>query len=208
MRSLPCLRALIVVFPLAFASPALPQGHGAANLPQSIRQIEEFEARANLTNPPEKILDLVGVRAGMVVGEIGARHGRIAIPLARRVGAAGKVYANDIDQAALGVLRERCAIAGITNLETIAGKVDDPLLPRASLDLALMVWTYHEVSQPGALLKSLAPSLKTGGRLALVEPVMVTREKVEADAAPAGLTIVSVLEGVIERDVVLILAKK
>jgi precorrin-6B methylase 2 len=62
-------------------------------------------------------MDLVGVDVGMVVGEIGARHGRIAIPVARRVGPGGRVYANDIDAAALALLRERCAAEEITNLE-------------------------------------------------------------------------------------------
>ena len=184
------------------------QGRPAHRDQQTLRQVEEFEKRANATNSPEQIMDLVGVEAGMVVGEIGARHGRIAIPVARRVGPGGRVYANDIDAAALGLLRERCDAAKITNLETVVGKVDDPLFPKGALDMALIVWTYHEVSQPAALLKNLAPALKPGGTVALVEPLTVTRAKVEADAEPAGLTLVKVIGDVIPRDNVFILRKK
>jgi ubiquinone/menaquinone biosynthesis C-methylase UbiE len=186
---------------------AVPSGSAPADQ-QTLRQIEEFEKRANATNSPERIMDLVGVDVGMVVGEIGARHGRIAIPVARRVGPGGRVYANDIDTAALAFLRERCAAEGITNLETVVGKVDDPLFPKGTLDMVLMVWTYHEVSQPAALLKNLAPALKPGATVALVEPLMVTRAKVEADAEPAGLTLVKVIADVIPRDNVFILRRK
>ncbi len=193
-----------VVFSAATAGLA-----GPAPAPQqTLRQVEEFEKRANATNPPEQIMDLVGVQPGMVVGEIGARHGRIAIPVARRVGSSGKVYANDIDADALALLRERCAAGKITNLETVVGKVDDPLFPKGALDMALMVWTYHEVSQPAALLKNLVPALKPGATVALVEPLMVARPKVEADAESAGLTLVKVIADTIPRDNVFILRKK
>jgi ubiquinone/menaquinone biosynthesis C-methylase UbiE len=183
-------------------------GRSAPADQQTLRQVEEFEKRANATNSPERIMDLVGVEAGMVVGEVGARHGRIAIPVARRVGPGGRVYANDIDGAALALLRERCVAEKITNLETVAGKVDDPMFPEGALDMALMVWTYHEVSQSAALLRNLAPALKAGGTLALVEPLTVTRAQVEADAEPAGLTLVKVIPDVIPRDNVFILRKK
>ena len=185
-----------------------PGGSAAPAGQQTLRQVEEFEKQANATNSPERIMDLVGVQAGMVVGEVGARHGRIAIPVARRVGPGGKVYANDIDAAALALLRERCAAERITNLETVVGKVDDPLFPKGALDMALMVWTYHEVSQPAALLKNLAPALKPNATLALVEPLIVTRAKVEADAGPAGLTLVKVIADAVPRDNVFILRKK
>lgn len=71
-----------------------------------------------------------------------------------------------------------------------------------------MVRAYHEVSQPAALLKNLAPALKPGATVALVEPLMVTRAKVEADAEPAGLTLVEVIADAIPRDNVFILRTK
>ena len=206
MRIALCRLALFAVV-FSTATAAGPAGSAPARQ-QTLRQVEEFEKRANATNSPEKIMDLVGVQPGMVVGEIGARHGRIAIPVARRVGPGGKVYANDIDAGALALLRERCATEKITNLETIVGKVDDPLFPTGALDMALMVWTYHEVSQPAALLKNLVPALKPGATVALVEPLTLTRPKVEADAESAGLALIKVIADVIPRDNVFILRKK
>ncbi len=208
MRFISPRPVVLVPAALALATAVFAQSGGPTVTPQLLRQVEEFEARANVSNSPDTIMDAVGVKPGMVVGEIGARHGRIAIPLARRVGASGRVYANDIDGDALAVLRARCASAKITNIETVLGKVDDPLFPPASLDMALMVWTYHEVSQPAALLRNLARALKPGATVALVEPYIVTRQAVEANAGPAGLELVNVIETLIARDNVYILRKK
>ncbi len=55
------------------------------------------EARLNSLQPPAKVLDVIGVRPGMTVAEIGAGRGRYAVQLAVRVGPGGKVYAEDID---------------------------------------------------------------------------------------------------------------
>ena len=50
---------------------------------------------------PKKIMDVVGVQPGMVIGEAGAGRGYFTFFLAERVGETGKVYANDIDASAL-----------------------------------------------------------------------------------------------------------
>ena len=62
------------------------------------------EARLNGLQPPERVLDAIGVRPGMTVAEIGAGRGRYAVQLAVRVGQTGKVYAEDIDGEALSTL--------------------------------------------------------------------------------------------------------
>ena len=192
----------------ASADAVVGQGHASADAVVSLRKIEAFETRVNASNSPETILDVIHVRPGMVVGEVGARHGRIAIPLARRVGPGGKVYANDIDGDALSLLRERSAREKLANVETIVGRVDDPLFPKGALDLVVFVWTYHELSQPAALLKNVATALKPGGTVALVEPRFLTRGAVVADAVPAGLELMEVNETTIPRDNVYILRKR
>ena len=105
--------------------------------------------------PPEQVMNSVGVKQGMVIGEVGAGRGRYTIHLAHRVGNGGKVYANDINENALSYLRKRCLRDNIQNIETILGKVDDPLFPDKSLDMVFLVWVYHMLEQPIPLLKNL-----------------------------------------------------
>ena len=57
--------------------------------------------------PPEKIMDAIGVEAKMRIGEAGAGTGYFTFPLAGRVGPEGIVYANDISAPSLEVIRAR-----------------------------------------------------------------------------------------------------
>jgi predicted methyltransferase len=57
----------------------------------------------------------------------------------------------------------------VDNVTTVLGAIDDPRLPPASLDLALMVDVYHEFSQPQKMLQKLREALKPGARLVLLE---------------------------------------
>jgi hypothetical protein len=47
--------------------------------------------------------------------------------------------------------------------------VDDPCLPLKTLDMAIMVRTYHELAQPGVLLDKLKASLKPDATLVIVD---------------------------------------
>ncbi len=81
---------------------------GAAVATGQRQSVEEWEKRTFTKQPPERVMDAAGVVPEMVVGEVGAGRGRFTMQLARRVGPAGKILANDIDVDALEYLRERC----------------------------------------------------------------------------------------------------
>jgi ubiquinone/menaquinone biosynthesis C-methylase UbiE len=114
-------------------------------------------------------MDEIGVRTGMTVADVGAGDGYFTFYLSRRVGETGKVYASDIDDSALQIIRNRCRQDGITNIVVISGEEDDPLLPVMSVDLVLMVNTIHLVKNPTVLLENIAKSLKRGGSLVIVQ---------------------------------------
>ena len=108
---------------------------------------------------PDKVMDLVGVRKGMIIGEVGAGHGYFTFKLSERVGESGKIYANDISRSALKYLSDRCKREGITNIQTIIGEVEDPLLPK-DLDMVFIVNAFHDLDRPVELLNNLSLSLK------------------------------------------------
>ena len=127
------------------------------------------EARLNRLQPPDQVMDAIGVVPGMVVAEIGAGRGRYVVQLAVRVGESGKVYAEDIDAAALGYLEKRCKRWGLENVETILGNVTDPKLPAGELDMIFIVSAYHHFEDPVALLRNARSALKPDGKLAIGE---------------------------------------
>jgi SAM-dependent methyltransferase len=130
---------------------------------------DDWEAYHNSYQPPDSVMDAVGVRPGMTVAEVGAGRGRYIVHMALRVGAAGKVYANDIDEEALDYVELRCKRDSIGNVVTILGELTDPLLPEGELDIVYMINTYHHLEKPVELMRNIAPSLKPDGVLAIIE---------------------------------------
>ena len=115
---------------------------------------------------PEKALDALKLKPGMVVADIGAGVGYMSLRMARRV---STVYANDLQPEMLAKLRENAAKAKINNVITVLGDVSDPKLPANAMDLVLLVDVYHEFSQPQQMLRKIRETLKPDGRLVLLE---------------------------------------
>ena len=145
------------------------------------------EARLNGLQPPDQVMDAIGVKPGMVVAEIGAGRGRYVMQLAVRVGENGKVYAEDINAAALDHLARRSRKWGLRNVETILGSTTDPKLPPGELDLIFVISAYHHFDDPVDLMSNARQSLKPTGKLAIGEWLRATSpEDVEAQMKKAG----------------------
>lgn len=123
----------------------------------------------------EGIFAEMGVRPGASVADIGAGDGFFTSRLARAVGPDGRVFAVDIDDAAIARLRKRLQEEDIENVTIVKGALDDPKLPEATLDAALIVNAYHELEQHQLILAALRRALKPDGRLVIVEPVTPSR---------------------------------
>jgi precorrin-6B methylase 2 len=118
---------------------------------------------------PDLALRLLKIKKGAAVADIGAASGYMTIRLAKIVGPAGRVYANDLQQGMIDLLRANVARAKVTNVTPILGSVDDPRLPTASVDLILLVDVYHEFSEPQKMLQHMRDAMKPDARLVLVE---------------------------------------
>jgi SAM-dependent methyltransferase len=117
----------------------------------------------------EKVMDLLGVKPGMTVADIGAGNGYYTVRLSARVGDKGRVLAEDIMPAYVDRLRGRVEAEGLSNVTVTLGKPHDPRLPTGEADLALLMHMYHEVEQPFGLLWHLHAAMKPGGRVAVVD---------------------------------------
>jgi ubiquinone/menaquinone biosynthesis C-methylase UbiE len=118
---------------------------------------------------PEKVLEVIGIKPGMVIGEPGAGRGYYTFRLARKVGPTGKIYANDIVENKLNTIKNRAKTEGFTNIITIKGEIEDPLFPRGELDMVFMSYVLHDLERPAAFLKNLRAYLKPGTPLVVLE---------------------------------------
>jgi ubiquinone/menaquinone biosynthesis C-methylase UbiE len=167
-----------------------------AGAPWLTRESRDAEER------PDLLIEALGLRRGMVVADVGAGNGFHALRMAERIGPEGRVLAVEIQQEMLDELELRAREAGVENVETILGEVDDPRLPEDAVDLALMVDVYHELSHPEEVLAALRRSLKPGGRMVLVEfraedpdvPIKpehkMSKRQIMKEVPPNGFTLV------------------
>jgi len=118
---------------------------------------------------PERALDLIGIVPGTVVADVGAGSGYMTIRLAKRVGPGGKVFAEDLQPALLGIIQSKIREQELSNVEPVLGTEEDTRLPAGAIDLALLVDVYHEFWYPQQMLRSIRRSLKPDGRLVLIE---------------------------------------
>jgi FkbM family methyltransferase len=133
---------------------------GAAWLERAEREREE---RTDL------LMAALPLRPGMVVADIGAGTGYLARRMAAAVAPGGRVKAVDVQPEMVSLLQAAVKRSGLANIDVQLGAIDDVRLPAGSVDLAIMVDVYHELSHPYEVLASVVKALKPGGRMVFVE---------------------------------------
>jgi hypothetical protein len=73
-------------------------------------------------------------------------------------------------------LKKRARDRGLQNVVISLGEPHDPRLPTGSVDVAILVHMYHEISQPYALLYNLVPALKRDAHVGIVDAFKPTSE--------------------------------
>lgn len=120
--------------------------------------------------PPAEILQLLPLRAGDIVADIGAGTGFFALPLAQAVGAQGRVIAVDLQREMLDLLRKKLTLPGAPeNIVLVNGSAAATTLPDRSCDLVFIANVWHEVPDHAAALQEFRRLLKPGGSLAIVD---------------------------------------
>lgn len=148
-----------VITTLAFTTPVQAQQPDA-------RQIAQERARAELDAP--KLVEVLELKPGMTVADIGSGGGAMTIVLGHWIGS-GRVFATDVTEHALRDTRAYVQKEGLKNVTVIEGAVEATNLPDACCDAIFLRNVYHHITAVEAFNKSLVASLKPGGRLAIID---------------------------------------
>jgi len=188
MRALAFATTLVVALGATHAFAAdighlAPPGVPAKEFPSPQRPVAEIVSPSRSTedhrdsiNEAGEIARLLELRPGMTVGDIGAGSGYHTVRLSPLVGPTGTVVAEDVTRDYLRELARRTEGLGLKNVKLALGEPHDPRLPASSLDAAILVHMYHEISQPYAFLYNLVPALKRGARVGIVDLERPTSE--------------------------------
>jgi ubiquinone/menaquinone biosynthesis C-methylase UbiE len=151
-------------------------GTGTFYCGREIAQVMGHQAADWLERPereqeeqPARLLAALKIKPGEALADIGAGTGFYTRRLAKATGDKGVVYAVDIQQEMLDLLTNKLSGENIRNVRPVLGTVSDPKLPRAALDLVLLVDVYHEFDHPYEMLQAICSALKPGGRVVFVE---------------------------------------
>ena len=116
-----------------------------------------------------RLVELLELKPGMTVADVGAGFGAWTMRFARAVGPTGRVYATDLGAAQLAALRDITRRERLDNVTIIEGAANSTNLPARCCDAVLIRDAYHHFTEPDALVRSVAASLKPGGRLAVLD---------------------------------------
>lgn len=117
----------------------------------------------------DRVMDLLKIKEGSSVADIGAGSGWFTVRAASRVTTSGIVYAVEINRDYLKHIQARAVKEKLSNIYTVLGREDDPVLPPDSVDAVLILKTYHEIAQPIRLLAHLRQALRRGALVGIID---------------------------------------
>jgi len=131
--------------------------------------VSAAQVRGEAAEEVGRLAELMGWKAGTPVADIGAGDGKYTFAALERVGAAGKVYATEIDAKKLAELKEEVARRKLANVIVVESKDAETNLPAGCCDAIFLRHVYHHLTKPAEFDANLARSLKAGGRLAIID---------------------------------------
>lgn len=126
-----------------------------------------LDPRRNKFVAPQQVIDILEIQDGDRIADLGAGNGFFTLPLATYADVT--VYAVDIEEQMLAMLRERAIRAKVKNIEYILSDLENIQLPNQVVDKALISFVLHEVPNLTKALAELHRILKPGGCVLVLE---------------------------------------
>jgi ubiquinone/menaquinone biosynthesis C-methylase UbiE len=180
----------------------------------TISRLDIVEAERDQWQRPAEVVQALGLRPGDVVVDLGCGSGYFALKLSAPVGKKGRVLAEDIRRLPLAFLWFRAILKGERNITVLHGEPSDPHLPPQHVNEVLIANTFHELTDPQAILTHVRQALVHGGGLVVLDrspklstdgapPLaehQISAELVDSELRQAGFEILRRLDDFIGRD--------
>ena len=131
------------------------------------KAIEAMYLTPDVVAQRARVLDLLAVRAGEHVLDIGTGPGLLAFDLARLVGDKGRVVA--LDNAPAMVAMAKARLGALPQGEALAGQASELAFADGSFDAAVATQVYEYVADMPHALAQLHRVLKPGGRALILD---------------------------------------
>src|SRR3990172_5429011 len=149
---------------------------------------------------PEKVIESLGLKEGDVVVDYGAGVGFWTIPLAKKVGKNGKVYALSSNLAFISLIKKKTEFSGLNNIISKEIQLDEgEINMKEKADLVLISNVLHVSKNPDLMIKNAGSFIKENGQVLIIDFMKLrsifgpplryrlSEEEVIAKAEAAGL---------------------
>ena len=116
-----------------------------------------------------RLRQVLALKEGMAVADVGAGKGQLTLALAREVGPNGRVFSTEIDAARLGRLRQAVSDAKLSNVTVVQAQSRETGLPPNCCEAIVLRRVYHHLTDPSSINASLLQSLSPGGVLVVID---------------------------------------
>lgn len=117
---------------------------------------------------PSEVIEVLGIKPGSRVADLGAGGGYFTWYLASAVGAPGMVYAVDVDDTALSIIKQASTARRVTNVVPVRADSKDAKLPEP-VDLVFSCDPFHHMQDRVAYFRALKRYLKPDARVAVLD---------------------------------------
>jgi arsenite methyltransferase len=118
---------------------------------------------------PQRVIAALKIQPGAIVADLGSGGGYFTFRLAEAAGPTGKVYAVDVDQDMVDLIKKSAKEKTAGNIEAVLAKPDNPMLPKPGADLIFTSNTYHHIDHRVAYFANLRQYLRPGGSIAIID---------------------------------------
>ena len=117
----------------------------------------------------ERLTKALELTRGQTVADIGAGAGELTVKLARVVGPTGRLYSTELEPDRIRAIRRAASSARLKNVTVLEAHATRTNLDDQCCDALVMRLVYHHIKNPVLMNQSLYRSLKSGGRLAIID---------------------------------------
>ena len=128
--------------------------------------------RSELLDAGQILKDILQLKRGEMVGDLGAGGGLFLLESARLVGDVGQVYAVDVVKNILSEIESKARLAGLNNIKTVWSNLEivgATKISEGSLDASILVNILYQSKKHYEILAEATRLLKSGGRLLIVD---------------------------------------
>ena len=118
---------------------------------------------------PDQVVTTLALSPGDEIADLGSGGGYFTYRFAEAVGASGKVYALDVDEALLAYIERQAQERNLPQIVTVHAPEDGLGIPDASVDMIFLSNVFHHLPDPTEYFRGAGSALRKGGRLVVVE---------------------------------------